>query len=136
MPLPADTFAVPWQYGTSDLTISFGVPGSNTAIVDDPCRPDNAEWAVVNMGSFQEEGEDLQEGTLGSFIIDINRRPSSFRMSMMMPILLVILGWTSFFITRAVRRLPSRARHLHAVRATAHTVHPGHYCRRCRRELR
>ena len=55
---------------------------------------DNAEWAVVNMGSFQEEGEDLQEGTIGSFIIDINRRPSSFRMSMMMPILLVILGWT------------------------------------------
>lgn len=91
-----------WKYGHADLALSFGKPGKedSIAIKRDRCFPDNAEWAVVSRGSQQ------SEGGADYFIIDLRRRSTTAYMTILLPILLVIIAWTSFFITRAA--VPAR----------------------------
>ena len=61
-----------WQYPPEELKITFGQPdGDAPAVIDDDCRPQNSEWTVLDMASFEttEAGDEL-----GFFIIKITRK--------------------------------------------------------------
>jgi hypothetical protein len=93
-----------WKYSPGELKISFGQPGIEAdSVIDDVCRPENSEWTVINMESFETQEADDE---MGFFTITIKRKHKAFTSQITSVWLLVFLGWTSFFISRAA--VPAR----------------------------